>query len=68
MQRRRYRGAGATKSGPCLGVREYLSELVRKDYVYMKPGIEELAWGMVMNVIDPFSNRIRFREPPSKLI
>jgi hypothetical protein len=32
----------------------------------MKPGIEDLAWGKVMSVTDPFSNRIRFTEPPMK--
>jgi hypothetical protein len=57
---------GSTVFVAMRGVREYQSELTRKDYTYMKPGIEELDWGMVMSVTDPFSNRIRFCEPPSK--
>ena len=48
------------------GVLAYQRELARKDYTYMKPGIEDLAWGKVMSVTDPFSNRIRFCEPPKK--
>lgn len=57
---------GSTVFVTMRGVREYQSELARKDYTYMKPGIEKLDWGMVMSVTDPFSNRIRFCEPPSK--
>jgi uncharacterized glyoxalase superfamily protein PhnB len=47
-------------------VREYQKELAAKNYPNMKPGIEEFPWGKVMGVIDPFSNRIRFTEPPGK--
>lgn len=44
------------------GIRAYQRELSAKDYRHMKPGVEELPWGLVMEVTDPFSNRIRFRE------
>jgi hypothetical protein len=44
------------------GVRTYQRELTGKDYTYLKPGVEDLPWGMVMTVTDPFSNRIRFCE------
>ncbi|MFF2319714.1 glyoxalase superfamily protein [Agrobacterium sp. NPDC058088] len=44
------------------GVRAFQHELAAKDYRYMKPGVEELPWGDVMEVTDPFGNRIRFCE------
>jgi hypothetical protein len=44
------------------GVRAYQRELALKDYPYGRPGIEDLPWGLVMTVTDPFSNRIRFCE------
>jgi len=48
------------------GVLEFHQELSGKDYAYLKPGLEDLPWGKVMSVTDPFSNRIRFTEPPGK--
>ena len=42
------------------GVHAYRQELVAKDYTFMKPGVEMLPWGEMMEVTDPFSNRIRF--------
>ena len=47
------------------GIRQFQQELAAKNYTYMKPGIEDLPWGLVMEVIDPFSNRIRFTERSS---
>jgi hypothetical protein len=44
------------------GVRAYQHELILKDYSYGKPGVEDMPWGLVMTVTDPFSNRIRFCE------
>lgn len=38
------------------------SELTAKNYRYAKPGVEELPWGRVVEVADPFGNRIRFCE------
>ena len=55
---------GSTVAVNMRGVREFQSELAGKDYRYNKPGIEDMPWGMVMSVTDPFSNRIRFCEPP----
>jgi hypothetical protein len=40
----------------------YHAELHAKNYRYMNPGIEQLPWGRVLGVIDPFSNRLRFCE------
>ncbi|WP_027798899.1 glyoxalase superfamily protein [Paraburkholderia dilworthii] len=39
-------------------------ELQAKDYQYAKPGVEALPWGKVLEVSDPFGNRIRFCEAP----
>lgn len=44
------------------GVHAYQQELAAHDYRFLKPGVEELPWGDVMEVIDPFGNRIRFCE------
>ena len=37
-------------------------ELTSKNYAYAKPAIQDLPWGRVMEVADPFGNRIRFCE------
>ncbi len=57
---------GSTVFVTMRGVRDFQKELSAKDYTYLKPGIEDLPWGAVMTVTDPFSNRIRFCEPPTK--
>ena len=45
------------------GVEEYHRELIAKDYRYNRPGLEHAAWNArLMEVIDPFGNRIRFSE------
>jgi hypothetical protein len=53
---------GSTAFVSMKGIRAYQEELARKNYAYLKPGVEDLPWGMVMTVTDPFSNRIRFCE------
>ena len=46
------------------GIADYHRELLSKDYRYYKPGLEEAAWdAKVMQVADPFGNRLRFSEP-----
>lgn len=57
---------GSTVFVTTRGVRRYQQELARKDYAYAKPALEELPWGLVMTVTDPFSNRIRFCEERPK--
>jgi len=47
---------------PMRGVREFQRELAEKDYRYMKPGVEEVADRLELQVTDPFGNRIRFME------
>lgn len=51
---------GSTAFVQMEGIRAYQIELTRKDYDYGKPSVEDQAWGSVMTVTDPFSNRIRF--------
>lgn len=48
------------------GVRAYCQELIEKDYPFLKPGVEQAPWGEVMEVADPFGNRIRFSQPPGE--
>lgn len=38
----------------------FQAELQAKSYRYAKPGIEAMPWGQVMEIIDPFGNRLRF--------
>ena len=41
----------------------YHREITAKGYGYMRPGIERMPWNArIMEVIDPFGNRIRFGE------
>jgi hypothetical protein len=35
-------------------------ELAGKNYRYMKPGVNKVPWGLEVEVIDPFNNRITF--------
>jgi uncharacterized glyoxalase superfamily protein PhnB len=46
------------------GIAAYHAELTAKDYRYNKPGLEDAPWdAKVMQVSDPFGNRLRFSEP-----
>jgi uncharacterized glyoxalase superfamily protein PhnB len=46
------------------GIAAYHRELIAKDYRYYKPGIEDAPWNAtMMQVGDPFGNRLRFSEP-----
>jgi hypothetical protein len=40
----------------------FQAELHAKSYRYAKPGIEAMPWGQVMEITDPFGNRLRFCE------
>jgi len=53
---------GSTAFVNMRGVRAYQQELALKGYTHGKPGVEDMPWGLVMTVTDPFSNRIRFCE------
>jgi len=48
------------------GVEEFQREVSAKSYKYLRPAVEDQRPDLpfkVMNVIDPFGNRIRFAEP-----
>ena len=43
-------------------IREFHRELAEKQYAYNRLGLEDLPWGLQLQVNDPFGNRIRFCE------
>ena len=46
------------------GIADYHRELQAKDYRYAKPGLEDAPWdAKVLQVGDPFGNKLRFSEP-----
>ena len=47
------------------GIRTFHAELIGRHYANMRPGLETMPWGLQVQVTDPFSNRIRFCEPPA---
>ena len=56
---------GATVFVATTNIRAFHRELVEKRYAYNRPGLEELPWGLQMQVHDPFGNRIRFCQQDS---
>jgi catechol 2,3-dioxygenase-like lactoylglutathione lyase family enzyme len=55
---------GSTVTVQTTGLEEYHREIIAKGYRLMRPGIELAPWNArVMEVIDPFGNRLRFNEP-----
>jgi len=45
------------------GLEALHAELAEKDYPHLRPGIEETPWGArVLQVTDPFGNRLTFNE------
>ncbi len=44
------------------GVDAFHAEVSAKQYAYMRPCVEEMPWGRVMAVTDPFGNRLSFCE------
>lgn len=54
---------GSTVFVRLTGLDGYHREVTAKGYGYMRPGIEDAPWGArVMQVTDPFGNRLRFNE------
>jgi uncharacterized glyoxalase superfamily protein PhnB len=55
---------GSTATVQTAGLEAYHREITAKGYRFMRPGIEMAPWNArVMEVIDPFGNRLRFNEP-----
>jgi len=55
---------GSTAVVQTTGLEAYHREITAKGYRFMRPGIEVAPWNArVMEVIDPFGNRLRFNEP-----
>ena len=53
---------GSTVFVPMRGVHAFHRELMDKRYGYARPGIEQAPWGEVLEVADPFGNRLLFCE------
>ena len=54
---------GSTVFVRMTGLDAYHREITAKGYSYMRPGIERAPWNAdVMEVIDPFGNRLRFNQ------
>ncbi|CAH2802704.1 MAG: Glyoxalase family protein [uncultured Paraburkholderia sp.] len=53
---------GSTIFVPVRDIDALHRELQAKNYKYAKPGVEALPWGKVLEVADPFGNRLRFCE------
>jgi catechol 2,3-dioxygenase-like lactoylglutathione lyase family enzyme len=54
---------GSTVYVRMTGLDAFHAEIIARDYPAMRPAIEVAPWGeRVMEVIDPFGNRIRFAE------
>ncbi len=53
---------GSTVFVPMRGVHAYHRELTDKRYGNSRPGIDRAPWGDVLEVPDPFGNRLRFCE------
>ncbi len=51
---------GAAVFIPTQNIEQLRDELIGKQYGYARPGIVEQGWGHVLEVCDPFGNRIRF--------
>jgi catechol 2,3-dioxygenase-like lactoylglutathione lyase family enzyme len=54
---------GATVFVRMTNLERYHQEITAKGYKFLRPTIEEAPWNaLLMTVIDPFGNRIRFNE------
>ncbi len=54
---------GTTVFVAATGLADYHAEISAKDYANNRPGLDPAPWGgTVMEVIDPFSNTLRFWE------
>lgn len=51
---------GAALLIPVKDIAALHAELQAKDYAYARPGIRDEDWGRILEVADPFGNRLRF--------
>ena len=55
---------GSTVYVRTAGLVDYHREITAKGYGFMRPSVEPAPWGeKIMEVIDPFGNRLRFCAP-----
>jgi len=55
---------GSTVFVTMAGIDAFHREITARNYRFLRPGIEKAPWNArVMEVIDPFGNRLRFSEP-----
>ncbi|OWJ75896.1 glyoxalase superfamily protein [Haematobacter genomosp. 1] len=53
---------GSTAFVETEGIRAFHRDLLNKQYRFNRPGLEEAPWGLLLEVVDAFGNRIRFCE------
>ena len=53
---------GATIFVPVENIDALCFELQAKQYRYAKPAVTPVPWGRMMEILDPFGNRLRFSE------
>jgi len=54
---------GSTVFVPVEDIDALQQELIAKKYGYSRPSIQAVGWGRLMEIADPFGNRLRFCEP-----
>jgi uncharacterized glyoxalase superfamily protein PhnB len=47
-------------------LKAFQEQLLGKQYMYARPGIQEMPWGQDMSISDPFGNRLTFTSAISK--
>lgn len=53
---------GSTAFVRMKGIKEFHAEIIGRPYANNRPGLDRMPWGLQVEVIDPFSNRLRFSE------
>jgi catechol 2,3-dioxygenase-like lactoylglutathione lyase family enzyme len=43
-------------------VREFHSEIIARPYANNRPSLDQMPWGLQVEFVDPFGNRLRFSE------
>ncbi len=55
---------GAAVRVEIAGLNDFHRELLAKEYIYSRPGIEDTSWGLrELRLNDPFGNQLIFWEP-----